>query len=184
MIVIKQILKKEDKVIEKDFKQISSYKLNEYIPKDIDDIVVNELINELKEPMAELNNMQFRQLEFIKSDVNYLINNNIKEERRVLKTFDILLDLVYWFGKEMEDIYFKLVEYYRKINVDVANDYEKLYKKIIEEGWVESVLLYQIDTNLYQRQVKNVQGYLDELQEKRIEENVKGLYLYFWYCKS
>ena len=121
-------------MIEKDFKQISSYKLNEYIPKDIDDIVVNELINELKEPMAELNNMQLRQLEFIKSDVNYLINNNIKEERRVLKTFDILLDLVYWFGKEMEDIYFKLVEYYRKINVDVANDYEKLYKKIIEEG--------------------------------------------------
>lgn len=29
-------------------------------------------------------------------------------------------------------------------------------EKIIEEGWVESVLLYQLDTDLYQRQVKNI----------------------------
>ena len=29
-------------------------------------------------------------------------------------------------------------------------------EKIIEEGWVESVLLYQLDTNLYQRQIKNI----------------------------
>ena len=29
-------------------------------------------------------------------------------------------------------------------------------EKIIEEGWVESVLLYQLDTDLYKRQVKNI----------------------------
>lgn len=29
-------------------------------------------------------------------------------------------------------------------------------EKVIEEGWAESVLLYQLDTNLYQRQVKNI----------------------------
>ena len=29
-------------------------------------------------------------------------------------------------------------------------------EKVIEEGWVESVLLYQLDTDLYQRQVKNI----------------------------
>lgn len=29
-------------------------------------------------------------------------------------------------------------------------------EKVIEEGWVESVLLYQLDTDLYKRQVKNI----------------------------
>ena len=95
---------------------------------------VDELIKDLKEPMAELNNIQLRQLEFIKSEVNSIIKNNIKEEKRVVKAFDVLLDLVYWFGEEIEDIYFKLVKYYRKINVDVANDYEKFYNEIINEG--------------------------------------------------
>ena len=94
---------------------------------------VDELIKDLKEPMAELNNIQLRQLEFIKSEVNSIIKNNIKEEKRVVKAFDVLLDLVYWFGEEIEDIYFKLVKYYRKINVDVANDYEKFYNEIINE---------------------------------------------------
>lgn len=94
---------------------------------------VDELIKDLKEPMAELNNIQLRQLEFIKSEVNSIIKNNIKEEKRVVKAFDVLLDLVYWFGEEIEDVYFKLVKYYRKINVDVANDYEKFYNEIINE---------------------------------------------------
>lgn len=107
--------------------------LKKYTISKEDDIIVDKLINELKEPMAELNNMQLRQLEFMKYEVNYIIKNNIKEEKRVVKTFDMLLDLVYWFGEEMEDIYFKLVEYYRKFDVEVANDYEKFYNEIINE---------------------------------------------------
>lgn len=31
-------------------------------------------------------------------------------------------------------------------------------KKIIEEGWSKSVLIYQIDTNLYKRQVENIKN--------------------------
>ena len=30
-------------------------------------------------------------------------------------------------------VYFKLVEYYRKIDLDVANDYERFYNEIINE---------------------------------------------------
>ena len=86
--------------------------------------------------MAELNNMQLTQLDFLRDEVNYIINNNIKDEKKIEKTFDMLLDLVYWFGKEIEDVYFKFVEYYRKIDLDVANDYERFYNEIInEEGW-------------------------------------------------
>ena len=83
--------------------------------------------------MAELNNMQLTQLDFLRDEVNYIINNNIKDEKKIEKTFDMLLDLEYWFGKEIEDVYFKLVEYYRKIDLDVANDYERFYNEIINE---------------------------------------------------
>ena len=29
-------------------------------------------------------------------------------------------------------------------------------KKCVEEGWSKSILIYQIDTNLYKRQIKNI----------------------------
>ena len=101
--------------------------------ENIDNNIVDELINELKEPIKELNNMQLTQLNFLRDEVNYIINNNIKEERRVLKTFDMLLDLVYWFGEDIEDVYLKLMKYYRKIDLDAANDYERFYNEIINE---------------------------------------------------
>ena len=97
------------------------------------DSIVDALVNELKEPMAELNNMQLRQLEFIKNEINYIISNNIKDEKKIEKTFDMLVDLLYWFGEEIEDLYFELVKYSKKINIDIANDYEKIYTEIINE---------------------------------------------------
>lgn len=94
---------------------------------------IDKLINDLKESMAELNNMQLTQLNFLRDEVNYIINNNIKDEKKIEKTFDMLVDLLYWFGEEIENLYFKLVNYSKKINMDIANDYEKIYTKIINE---------------------------------------------------
>lgn len=97
------------------------------------DSIVDALVNELKEPMAELNNIQLRQLEFIKNEINYIISNNIKDEKKIEKKFDMLVDLLYWFGEEIEDLYFELVNYTKNINIDIANDYEKIYIEIINE---------------------------------------------------
>ena len=83
--------------------------------------------------MAELNNMQLTQLNFLRDEVNYIINNNIKDEKKIEKTFDMLVDLLYWFGEEIEDLYFELVNYSKNINIDIANDYEKIYTEIINE---------------------------------------------------
>ena len=94
---------------------------------------IDRLINDLKEPMTELNNMQLTQLNFLRDEVNYIINNNIKDEKKIEKTFDMLVDLLYWFGEEIEDLYFELVNYSKKINIDIANDYEKIYTEIINE---------------------------------------------------
>lgn len=94
---------------------------------------IDKLINDLKEPMAELNNMQLTQLNFLRDEVNYIINNNIKDEKKIEKTFDMFVDLLYWFGEEIEDIYFGFVKYVKKINIDIANDYERIYNEIINE---------------------------------------------------
>ncbi len=40
-------------------------------------------------------------------------------------------------------------------------------EKCLQEGWVESVLLYQLDTDLYQRQVKNIKHNNFELTLKQ-----------------
>ena len=45
----------------------------------------------------------------------------------------MLLDLAYWFGKEIEKEYYDLLEYYKKIDFDVAKDYERFYLEIINE---------------------------------------------------
>ena len=94
---------------------------------------IDKLINDLKEPMAELNNMQLTQLNFLRDEVNYMINNNIKDEKKIEKTFDMLVDLLYLFGEEIEDLYFKLVNYSKKVNINIASDYEKIYTEIINE---------------------------------------------------
>lgn len=110
--------------------QVGTYKVIDKIElKDS----IDKLINDLKEPMAELNSMQLTKLNFLRDELNYIINNNIKDEKKIEKTFDMLVDLLYWFGEEIEDLYFELVEYSKKINIDIANDYEKIYIEIINE---------------------------------------------------
>lgn len=94
---------------------------------------VDNLIEELKTPIAELNNMQLTQLNFLKNETNFVIKNNIKDKKRIEKDFDMLLDLAYWFGKGIEKEYYDLLKYYKKIDLDVAKDYERFYLEIINE---------------------------------------------------
>ena len=94
---------------------------------------VDNLIEELKTPMIELNNMQLMQLNFLKGEVDYVIKNSVKDKKRIEKDFDMLLDLVYWFGKGIEKEYYDLLKYYKKIDLDVAKDYERFYLEIINE---------------------------------------------------
>lgn len=94
---------------------------------------IDDLIDEIRAPMVELNNMQLTQLNFIKSEVDSIIKNKIRDTKRIQKTFDMLLDLVYWFGNEIEKEYYVLLEYYKKVDCDVAKDYERFYIEIINE---------------------------------------------------
>ena len=94
---------------------------------------VDNLIEEIRTPMVELNNIQLTQLNFLKDEVDFVIKNSVKDEKRIEKDFDMLLDLVYWFGKGIEKEYYDLLKYYKKIDLDVAKDYEHFYLEIINE---------------------------------------------------
>ena len=94
---------------------------------------VDNLIEELKTPMIELNNMQLMQSNFLKGEIDYVIKNSVKDKKRIEKDFDMLLDLAYWFGKGIEKEYYDLLKYYKKIDLDVAKDYERFYLEIINE---------------------------------------------------
>lgn len=93
----------------------------------------DKLIEELKTSMVELNNMQLTQLNILKNEVDCIIKNAIRDKKRIEKDFDMLLDLAYWFGKEIEKEYYDLLKYYKKIDIEVAKDYEQFYLEIINE---------------------------------------------------
>ena len=48
---------------------------------------VDNLIEELKTPMIELNNMQLMQLNFLKDEVDFVIKNSVKDKKRIEKDF-------------------------------------------------------------------------------------------------
>ena len=94
---------------------------------------VDNLIKELKIPIVELNNMQLMQLNFLKGEVDCVIKNSVKDKKRIEKDFDMLLDLAYWFGKGIEKEYYDLLKYYKRMDLDVAKDYERFYLEILNE---------------------------------------------------
>lgn len=94
---------------------------------------VDNLIEELKTPIIELNKLQLVQLNFLKEEIDYVIKNSVKDKKRIEKDFNMLLDLAYWFGKGIEKEYLHLLKYYKKIDLDVAKDYERFYLEIINE---------------------------------------------------
>ena len=94
---------------------------------------VDNLIEELKTPMIELNNMQLMQLNFLKGEVDYVIKNSVKDKKKIEKDFDMLLDLAYWFGKKIEKEYYDLLKKKKKIDLEIAKDYERFYLEIINK---------------------------------------------------
>ena len=98
---------------------------------------MDELINSLKGHFLELNKLQNEQLEIVNDEIEFIISNNIIDEKRIEKDFDILIDLLYWFGEDIKECYYKLTNFYKKINYDAGLEYEEIYMKIINEDDID-----------------------------------------------
>ena len=91
----------------------------------------------------------------------------------------MLLDLAYWFGKGIEKEYYDLLKYYKKIDLDVAKDYERFYLEIIneEEEWVMDNT--KIDKS-YSDIIENIKNDVTKTQlDILINANVSLVKLYF-----
>ena len=80
-----------------------------------------------------LNKRSKQQLKDITIYIDNIINTNISNKTIIEKTFDALLDLTYILGQEVESVYYRLLNYYKSIDLEAANDYETFYLEIINE---------------------------------------------------
>ena len=64
-------------------------------------------------------------------NVNYIINDNIKDKKIIEHNLDILLDLTHTMGDKTSIIYYKLLNFYKDIDVEASIYYKELYLDII-----------------------------------------------------
>lgn len=94
---------------------------------------INKLVNEIKEPIEEINNFQFQRIAMIDKKIENIIKNNISDKNEIEKTLDILLDIAYWNCEMMLQPFNKLIDYYKKIDENSSKEYKKSLKEIEEE---------------------------------------------------
>ena len=89
---------------------------------------MKKLVTEIKKLEVLLDN----NLGMLKDKVDYIISNKISDKKEIEFTLDNILDLVYWYGENIKELYYSLLEYYKTINLNNARDYENIYLDIIE----------------------------------------------------
>lgn len=95
--------------------------------------VINKLVSNLKDPIQELQQLQKQKLVLEKENIDYIINKKLKNKLEIEKSLDNLLGLTYWYGLEMNETFYKLLNYLKTIDINLSKDYEKYYLEIIEE---------------------------------------------------
>ena len=99
----------------------------------------NEFINNIIEPFKELEKLQLLELENTKLLIEEYIKNNNQDEEEISHLFDLLLDLTYWFGESIKDTYYRLLNYVKTFNFELANDYESYFKEIVSEDEIKLI---------------------------------------------
>ena len=74
---------------------------------------MEELVKEIKKLEVLLDN----NLGMLKDKVDYIISNKISDKKEIELTLDNILDLVYWYGENIKELYYSLLEYYKDIDL-------------------------------------------------------------------
>ena len=90
---------------------------------------MKKIVTEIKKIKVLLD----KKIDILKDKVDYIISNKISDKKEIEFTLDNILDLVYWYGENIKELYYNLLEYYSDIDLKSADDYEKLYLDIINE---------------------------------------------------
>ncbi len=85
---------------------------------------MNEDVFKLAHDINELQNINLLN---VQDEVSYIIRNNITNCNIIENTLDKILDLRIYFGDSINELYYKLINYYESINREASNDYKKIY---------------------------------------------------------
>lgn len=94
---------------------------------------INSLVSSISESVEFLSGLQEQELARVKNKIDYVIATKITDENYLAHLFDDLLNLTYWYGSNMNELYYKLLKYVGNFNLELANDYETYYLEIIYE---------------------------------------------------
>ena len=82
---------------------------------------------ELKELAIVLKNMEQRDIEDSAELVDSIIKYKIKDERIISGAFDKMLSIAFATEEDIKEIYYKLLNYTKKIDKELSEDYEKFF---------------------------------------------------------
>lgn len=89
---------------------------------------------EIENIVLELNKLQIVALEMVKKDIEFVIYNKCINDTEIEHIFDKILDLAFWYGKEIDILFYDLYNYYKNINIDLCKNYESYYIKVLKNG--------------------------------------------------
>ena len=98
-----------------------------------EDEMTDKIFNEIKGYVEKLNELQKVEFHIVKNKINNIIKNKVKDSNLISHTFDELLDLVWFYGDGVYNLYYKFLAYYRRIDKEAADDYERFYLEILDE---------------------------------------------------
>ena len=95
--------------------------------------MTDKIFSEIKGYAEQLNELQMVEFHIVKNKINNIMKNKIKDSNLISHTFDELLDLAWFYGDGVYNLYYKFLAYYRKIDKEAADDYERFYLEILDE---------------------------------------------------
>ena len=98
-----------------------------------EDEMTDKIFNEIKGYAEKLNELQKVEFHIVKNKINNIMKNKIKDSNLISHTFDELLDLAWFYGDGVYNLYYKFLAYYRKIDKEAADYYERFYLEILDE---------------------------------------------------
>ena len=82
---------------------------------------------ELKELAIVLKNMEQRDIEDSAELLDNIIKYKIKDERIISGAFDKMLSIAFATEEDIKEIYYKLLNYTKKIDKELSKDYEEIF---------------------------------------------------------
>ena len=92
---------------------------------------------ELNDAFKALIELSDKEIEEVKNIIDEIIEYKIQDEETISHLFDRILSIVFIEDNEKREIFYKLSNYTRKFNKDLANDYDEILEEDLNEEFVD-----------------------------------------------